>query len=62
MIKRFKKSGHKCRQAFTLVEMLVVLAILSVVAVMFVPSLIGYIDKSRKSKYIQEADAFRIAS
>lgn len=50
MIKRVTKTKHKSRRAFTLVELIVVLVILAVVAAMLVPSLIGYIDRTKKDK------------
>ena len=44
MLKRVKKR-HKGRQAFTLVELLVVLVILAVLAAAIVPVLTGYIKR-----------------
>ena len=60
MLKRVKKC-HKSRQAFTLVELIVVLVILAVIAGMIVPALIGYIQKSRLAKAYYEADEYRVA-
>lgn len=62
MLKRITKSKHKCRQAFTLVELIVVLVILAILAGILVPALTGYIKNARKVKYIQKADEFRIAA
>ena len=62
MLKRITKSKHKCRQAFTLVEMIVVLVILAILAGILVPALTGYVKQARRTKYIQKADEFRIAA
>ena len=62
MLKRVVKSKHKSRQAFTLVELIVVLVILAVIAAAAVPALTGYIKKAREAMYIEKADEFRIAS
>lgn len=61
MLKRISKHKHKCRQAFTLVELIVILVILAILAGILVPALTGYIKKTRKAQYIQEVDAFRSA-
>ena len=61
MFKRISKHEHKCRQAFTLVELIVILVILAILAGILVPALTGYIKKTRKAQYIQEVDAFRSA-
>ena len=62
MINRIRKTEHKSRQAFTLVELIVVLVILAVIATVTVPALTGYIKRAREAKYIQKADEFRIAA
>ncbi len=62
MIKRVTKTKHKSRRAFTLVELIVVLVILAVVAAMLVPSLIGYIDRTKKDKYLNNAHYALVAS
>lgn len=61
MFKRIRKTDHKCRQAFTLVELIVVLVILAVLAAMLVPALIGYIKKSKRAQAIEAAEAYRVA-
>ena len=43
------------KKGFTLVEIIVVLVILAILAAIAVPSVIGYVDEAKKSKYIQEA-------
>ncbi len=55
MFRRISKTKHKSRQAFTLVELIVVLVILAVLAAMLVPALTGYIKKAKKEKYYEEA-------
>lgn len=62
MLKRIRKTNHKCRQAFTLTELIVVLVILAVLAAMLVPALTGYVKRSKRARYIQKADEFRIAA
>ena len=55
MFNRIRKTEHKSRQAFTLVELIVVLVILAVIAAVTVPALTGYIKKTKKEKYYEEA-------
>ena len=61
MFKRIRKTNHKCRQAFTLVELIVVLIILAVIAAMLVPALTGYIKRAKKDKALTGADTARVA-
>ena len=48
-------SKMKDKKGFTLVEIIVVLVILAILAAIAVPSVIGYVDEAKKSRYIQEA-------
>lgn len=49
------KERLKNNKGFTLVEIIVVLVILAILAAIAVPSVIGYVDEAKKSRYIQEA-------
>ena len=62
MLKRVTKTKHKSRRAFTLVELIVVLVILAVLAAILVPALIGYIDRAKQKKDINEAQACLVAA
>ncbi len=62
MLKRITKTKHKSRQAFTLVELIVVLVILAVLAAAITPALVGYIKRSKRARYIQKADELRTAA
>jgi type IV pilus assembly protein PilA len=59
MMTRSIKSRHKSRQAFTLVELLVVLAVLAGV---LIPSLLGYIRRARMMNNVEMANAYRVAA
>ncbi|MBR3464463.1 MAG: type II secretion system protein [Clostridiales bacterium] len=62
MMKRIGKTRHKCRQAFTLVELIIVLVILAVLAAMLVPALTGYIKKAKKEKYVETVHYAQVAA
>ena len=55
-----KRRNH--RQAFTLVEIILVLVILAVISAMLIPALTGYIKRAKRVKSIQKADEARIAA
>ena len=61
MFKRIRKTNHKCRQAFTLTELIVVLVVLAVLAAMIVPALVGYINKAKQARSMEAAEAYRVA-
>ena len=52
MLKSISKSRHKSRQAFTLVELIIVLVILAIIAAATIPALTGYIKKAKREKYV----------
>lgn len=53
MIKKLQRKSNK--KGFTLVEIIVVLVILAILAAVAVPSVLGYVNDARDSKYIAEA-------
>ena len=52
----------RCKRAFTLVELIVVLVILAVIAAMLVPALTGYIKKAKKERYYTQAHYALVAA
>ena len=50
MLKRFLKKGCINRKGFSLVELIVVIAIMAVMAAVLAPALLGYVEKSRMQK------------
>lgn len=62
MFRRLNKTRNMHQRAFTLVELVVVTVILAILGAVLVPALIGYIDRSRKGRYIQEVDSYRTAA
>ena len=52
----------KNNKGFTLVELIVVLVILAILAAVLVPALLGYIDKAKKRKDMNAAEAAYIAA
>ncbi|MCR5655190.1 MAG: type II secretion system GspH family protein [Lachnospiraceae bacterium] len=55
------KKLRKDQKGFTLVELIVILVILAILAAMLVPALLGYIDKARNGKYLEEAHSIYTA-
>lgn len=49
------KERLKNNKGFTLVEIIVVLVILAILAAIAVPAVLGYVNESKKTRYIEEA-------
>lgn len=47
--------NRKKKHGFTLVEVVIVLVIIAIMAAVLIPSLVGYIDRANKSKYMLSA-------
>ena len=60
MRKRFQTLKED-QKGFTLVELIVVLVILAIMAALLAPALLGYIDKARYSKYLEECRSISTA-
>ena len=55
MIKNNKPKSHSKKRAFTLIELVVVIAIVAVLAAAFTPKLSGYMDEARKVVVLDQA-------
>lgn len=55
MIKNNKSKSHSKKRAFTLIELVVVIAIVAVLAAAFTPKLSGYMDEARKVVVLDQA-------
>lgn len=55
MIKNNKSKPHSKKRAFTLIELVVVIAIVAVLAAAFTPKLSGYMDEARKVVVLDQA-------
>lgn len=62
MFKRVLKVRHNRRQAFTIVEIIVVLVILAIIAGVTIPALTGYIKRAKKEKYYDNAHYALVAA
>ena len=54
------KERLKNNKGFTLVEIIVVLVILAILAAIAVPAVLGYVDESKKTRYIEEAHSIQL--
>ncbi|MCI1721286.1 MAG: prepilin-type N-terminal cleavage/methylation domain-containing protein [Lachnospiraceae bacterium] len=52
----------KNNKGFTLVELIVTLLILAILAAILVPTLLGYINKSKTSSLLEETNQIRVAA
>ena len=60
-MKKRQVSLKNDQKGFTLVELIVVLVILAIMAALLAPALLGYIDKARTSKYLEECRSISTA-
>lgn len=60
-MKKRLKALKNDQSGFTLVELIVVLVILAILAALLVPALMGYIDRARTSKYLEEVRSITTA-
>lgn len=52
------KERLKNNKGFTLVEIIVVLVILAILAAIAVPAVLGYVDESKKTRYMKKLILF----
>ena len=62
MFKRVLKVRHNRRQAFTIVEIIVVLVILAIIAGVTIPALTGYIKRAKREKHYDSAHYALVAA
>ena len=58
LLKKLQKKSNK--KGFTLVEIIGVLVILSILAAIAVPSVLGYVNEAKEERYIQEAHSIYV--
>lgn len=56
------KKARENKKGFTLVELIVVLVILAILAAVLVPTLLGWIEKARNEKFLNNANAAYVAA